>query len=179
VARDLLRRQPPSDEPENLDLPIGEREVGTRAVEENAPRDRPANERAKREQRRSADIHGGTSDRGLRRRRSRSARPLQRAALLRADDLVLEALEEELPAAARAKRLIRRVPDGGLTAGVGVRGSELLERRTPGTGRHEDLPESMSAEIAVELSANGHLEPPRRNHPKNGARAFLVPYTHE
>jgi hypothetical protein len=75
---------------------------------------------------------------------------------VRADDLVLETLEEQLAAAARAEGLIGLVPDRGLAAAGGVRGPELLERRTPGAGRYQDLPESMSAEIAVELSANSH-----------------------
>jgi len=55
---------------------------------------------------------------------------------VRADDLVLEALEEELSAAARAKGLIRLVPDRGLAATGGVCGPELLEGRTAGAGRH-------------------------------------------
>jgi hypothetical protein len=32
VARDLLRRQAPRDEPEDLDLAIRQREVGSRTV---------------------------------------------------------------------------------------------------------------------------------------------------
>jgi hypothetical protein len=69
VARDLLRRQPARDQPQDLDLAIGEREVGTRAFEQDATRHRPADHRTEHEQRWSADIHGGTSGRGLRRRR--------------------------------------------------------------------------------------------------------------
>jgi hypothetical protein len=69
VARDLFGRQTSRDEPEDLDLPVGKREIGARSVKEDATRYRPADERAKREPRRSADIHGGTSDRALRRRR--------------------------------------------------------------------------------------------------------------
>ena len=52
----------------------------------------PTDEYAADDQRRSANIHEATSGRGLRRKRLRSARPLQRATILRADDLVLEAL---------------------------------------------------------------------------------------
>lgn len=91
---------------------------------------------------------------------------------------MLEALEEELSAAARTERLLGVVPDGGLAATGGVRGPELLERGPAGTGRYEDLPESMSTEIAIELSTNSHVNL-HRNHPKNGARAFLVPITQE
>jgi hypothetical protein len=108
----------------------------------------------------------------------RSARALQRAAVLRANDLVLEALEEELTSAPRAKRLLGVIPHRGLAATGRVRGPELLERRPTGTGRHQDLPESVSTEIAVKLSTNSHvnLHPER---PKNDARAVLVPITQE
>jgi hypothetical protein len=75
-----------------------------------------------------------------------------------ADDLVLETLEEELPAAARAEGLIGLVPDRGLAAAGGIRGPELVERRTAGTGGYQDLSESMSTEIAVKLSTNSHLD---------------------
>jgi hypothetical protein len=33
VTRDLFRRQAARDEPEDLDLPIGQREIGARALE--------------------------------------------------------------------------------------------------------------------------------------------------
>jgi len=89
---------------------------------------------------------------------------------------VLEPLQEELSAATRAKRLLRVVPHRGLAAAGRVRGPELLKRRTAGAGRHKDLSESMSAEIAIKLSTNSHVDL-HRNHPKNGARAFLVPIT--
>lgn len=69
VASDLFRRQPARDQPEDLDLPIGQREVGTRAVHQDAPRQRPTDESTEGEPRRSADTHGGTSGRGLRGRR--------------------------------------------------------------------------------------------------------------
>jgi hypothetical protein len=92
---------------------------------------------------------------------------------VRADDLVLKALEEELPAAARAERLIRVVPDGGLAATGGVRGPELLERGTAGAGRHQDLPESMSAEIAVKLGTNSHLN----LHPEKRCQGVLCSIT--
>jgi hypothetical protein len=91
---------------------------------------------------------------------SSSAGALQRAALLRADDLVLETLEEELATASRAERLIGLVPDRRLAATGRVCSPQLLERRTPGTGRNQDLTESMSAEIAVKLSTNSHQRPP-------------------
>jgi hypothetical protein len=32
VSRDLFRREPSRDEPEDLDLPIGQREIGSRAI---------------------------------------------------------------------------------------------------------------------------------------------------
>jgi hypothetical protein len=90
---------------------------------------------------------------------------------------VLETLEEQLPAATRAERLIGLVPPRGLAATGRVGGPQLLERRTSRAGRHKDLPESVSTEIAVELSANSHLDLQNWNHPRNGARAFLVPIT--
>ena len=99
------------------------------------------------------------------RRDARSARALQRAAVLRANDLVLEALQEELATAARAQRLVGVIPHRSLASAGGVRGPELLERRPTGTGRYEDLPESMSTEIAIKLSTNSHVnlhpEPPQ------------------
>jgi hypothetical protein len=91
---------------------------------------------------------------------------------------VLEALEEELPTAARAKRLIGLVPDRGFTADGRVRGPQLRQRGTTGSGRYEDLPKPMSTEIAVKLSTNGHKRPPRK-HPKNDAWAFLCSITRE
>jgi hypothetical protein len=69
VTRDLFRRQPPGDEPEDLDLPVGQREIGARAIDQDTTRQRPTDKRAERQPRWSADIHGGTSDRGLRRGR--------------------------------------------------------------------------------------------------------------
>ena len=101
----------------------------------------------------------------MRRGEISSARPLQRATILRADDLMLEPLEEQLPTTARAKRLLGVVPDRGLAAARGVCGLQLLERGPTGTGRYKDLTESMSAEIAVKLSTNSHMnlhpEPPQ------------------
>jgi hypothetical protein len=97
---------------------------------------------------------------------------------VRADDLVLESLEEQLSAAARAERLFRLVPDRGLAPPGGISGPKLLQRRTAGTGRHEDLPESMPTEIAVELSANSHVDLQPGN-AKNGAWAFLCSITQE
>src|SRR6267143_4068048 len=75
-----------------------------------------------------------------------------------ANDLVLEALEEELSAAARAKGLIRLVPDRCLAATGGVRGPKLLQRRTARAGRDEDLTQPMPTEIAIKLSANSHID---------------------
>jgi hypothetical protein len=94
---------------------------------------------------------------------------------VRADHLVLEALEEQLSAAARAERLVGLIPDRRLAPARGIRGPELVERRAAGTGGYEDLTESMSAEIAVKLSSNSHLDLLTGTNPKNGARAFLVP----
>jgi hypothetical protein len=84
------------------------------------------------------------------------ARLLQNAPIGSAHDLVLESLEEELPAAARAERLIRVAPRGSLAAGLRIRDTELLDGRTARLCGHQDLPESMSAEVAVELSTYGH-----------------------
>src|SRR5712692_9203055 len=83
---------------------------------------------------------------------------------------MLEALEEQLPAAARAHRLVGLIPGGGLTARRAVGGTKLLERGAPGA-RHEDLTEAMPTEVAVELCANSH----ENLHPKNGASRCLVP----
>jgi hypothetical protein len=93
-----------------------------------------------------------------------------------ADDLVLETLEEQLSTAARAKGLIRLIPDRRLAATCGVRGPKLLQRRTACASRDEDLAQSMPTEIAIELSANCHVDL-RGTNPKNGARAFLAPIT--
>jgi hypothetical protein len=70
VARDLFRRQPARDEPEDLDLPVSDRKARARPFEQDAPRYRPSDERTDGEPRGSADIHGGTSGRGLRGPRS-------------------------------------------------------------------------------------------------------------
>ena len=69
VARDLLRREPARDEPQDLDLPVSKRKAGTRALQQDAARYGPADDGAESDERRSADIHGGTSGRGLRRQR--------------------------------------------------------------------------------------------------------------
>ena len=60
---------------------------------------------------------------------------------------MLEPLQEELSATARAKRLLRVVPHRSLAATSGIGGPELLERRPTGAGRYQDLTESMSAEL--------------------------------
>jgi hypothetical protein len=70
---------------------------------------------------------------------------------------VLEALQEQLSTTAGAKRLLRVIPYRGFASTGGVRGPELFERRPTGAGRYEDLTESMSAEIAVQLSTNSHV----------------------
>ena len=103
---------------------------------------------------------------------SSSARSLQRATLVRSDDLALEALEEQLSAAARAQRLIRVVPDRGLAANGRVCSPKLRQRRTAGAGRDKDLTQSMPAEIAIKLSAYSHVDLQPGNHPKNGARGI-------
>src|SRR5207244_8767914 len=65
------------------------------------------------------------------------ASAFERAALVRTHDLVLEALQEELSAAARAERLVALRPDRGLTASDGAVGDpKLLDRRTP-SGRRD------------------------------------------
>ena len=66
MPRDLFRGQSARDEPEDLDLPIGEREAGARAVQQDATRHRPAHGSAEYEPRGSAYTHGGMSGRGLR-----------------------------------------------------------------------------------------------------------------
>jgi hypothetical protein len=97
---------------------------------------------------------------------------------VRADDLVLETLQEQLSAAARAEGLIGLVPDRSLAAARRVRGPELLERRTAGAGRYEDLSESMSAEIAIELSSNSHLDLPSGT-PQERCQGVPCSNTHE
>ena len=69
MPRDLFRGQAARDEPEDLDLPVGEREAGARAVQQHATGHRPTDERAEREPDGAADTHGGMSGRGLRRGR--------------------------------------------------------------------------------------------------------------
>jgi hypothetical protein len=58
MTRDLFRGQPARDEPEDLDLSVGERKAGARALEQHAARHGPADDGTQSEQRRSADIHG-------------------------------------------------------------------------------------------------------------------------
>jgi len=84
---------------------------------------------------------------------------------------MLEPLEEELTAAARAEGLVCVVPVGLLATGRAVRSAELLERRASRPAGHEDLTESVSAEVAIELSTYRH----ESLHPKNGARVNAVP----
>jgi hypothetical protein len=108
--------------------------------------------------------------------RSSSARPLERASLACADDLVLETLEEKLPAAARAKRLVAVVPNGCLSAAnVVVGGAKLLNGRPARARGDEHLAEAVTAEIAVELSSKSHLS--RNLHRENGEDRSFVPYT--
>src|SRR5436305_12623589 len=89
-------------------------------------------------------------------RGGRSARAAKCATIAAADDLVLEPLEEQLPAAPRTERLVRLAPRGSLAARLFIRGTELLDRRLPAGGRHKDLAQSVAAEIAVKLSACSH-----------------------
>src|ERR1043165_6107260 len=84
----------------------------------------------------------------------RSACALQGGVVRAAHDPVVEALEEQLPTAARAERLIGVAPCGRLTAGPVIGGTELLDGRLALLGRHKHLPETVTAEVAVELSAN-------------------------
>jgi hypothetical protein len=108
--------------------------------------------------------------------RSSSARSLERASLVGADDLVLETLEKKLPAAARAERLIAVVPNGRLsTANAVVGGAKLLNGRPTGARGNEHLAQAVTAEIAVELSSKSHLS--RNLHTENGEDRSFVPYT--
>jgi hypothetical protein len=100
-------------------------------------------------------------------RAASSAGAPQRAALVGADHLVLETLEEELPAATGAERLIAVVPDGRLlTADVLVRGAKLGNGRPAPARGYEHLAQAVTAEIAIELGSKGHLA--RNLHPDNG-----------
>jgi len=75
MPRDLLARKAARDEPQDLDLPIGEREVDARSFQKDAARDRPAGEGAQAEQDGSAQVHTPGSGRRLR-ALSSAARPL-------------------------------------------------------------------------------------------------------
>src|SRR5688572_25313275 len=111
------------------------------------------------------------SGRGL-----RLARALQRAALVGADHLVLETLEEKLPAAAGAERLVTVVPDGRLPPGdVVVSGAKLLNGRPARARGHEHLAQAVAAEIAVKLSSKRHSV--RNLQQENGEDRSFVPYT--
>ena len=146
---DLLRRKAAGDRAEHLTLTIGQRGDRPNATVEDAPGHEVPGEEP--DQRGSRPLHR----RGERPRLApRSARALQRAALVGADHLVLETLEEKLPAAARTKRLVTVVPDWRLAAAnVVVGGAKLLDRRPARARRYEHLAESVAAEIAVELSS--------------------------
>jgi len=148
-TRDLLRREPTRDGTQNFTLPIGQRSDGRGVSSQDASgEDKPKEDP---DQSGSRALHLRCSDRGL---RIRSARALQRAALVGTDHLVLETLEEKLPAAARTKRLVAVVPDRRLAAAnVVVGGAKLLDRRPARARRYEHLAESVAAEIAVELSS--------------------------
>jgi hypothetical protein len=49
MPRDLFGGEAARDEPQDLDLTIGEREVAARAVQENTARNRPPDQSAERE----------------------------------------------------------------------------------------------------------------------------------
>jgi hypothetical protein len=67
---------------------------------------------------------------------------------------VLEPLQEELPAAARAEGLVAVVPDGRLaTADVVVGGAQLLDGRPARARGYEHLAQAVTAEIAIKLSS--------------------------
>ena len=113
------------------------------------------------------------SGRGL---RSSSARALKRASLAGANDLVLETLEEQLPTAARAERLISVVPNGRLsTDDAVICGAKRLNGRPARARGNEHLAQTVTAEIAVELSSKSHLS--RNLHTENGEDRSFVPYT--
>jgi len=57
MPRDLFRRESARDQPQDLDLSVGQREVGAGAVQQDATRHRPTDECAEREPRRSAHVH--------------------------------------------------------------------------------------------------------------------------
>ena len=152
-TRDLFRRQPTRDCAQHLTLPIGQRGDGSGVPPQDASGEQEPKEDP--DQSGKGALHLRCSDRGL---RARSAGALQRAALVGADYLVLETLEEKLPAAARTKRLVTVVPDRGLAAAnVVVGGAKLLDRRPARARGYEHFAETVAAEIAVELSSKGHL----------------------
>ena len=167
---DLLRGQAARDCAQDLALAIGERGDRARAARENAPCDEIAGDNS--EDRRSGALHQEVSGAAL--RAARSARALQRAALVRPDDLVLETLEEQLPATAWAERLVTVGPDGSLTTvNVVVGGAELGNGRPARARGNEHLAQAVTAEIAIKLGSKGHLA--RNLHPVNGEDRSFVP----
>jgi hypothetical protein len=114
------------------------------------------------EEHRNGTLHSESERPGL---AARSARALQWSAFVRADNLVLEALEKKLAAATRAERLVAFIPNGRFPAGDAVVGStKLLDGRPACARGYEDLTQAVAAEIAIELSSKSHFDanPPVR-----------------
>jgi len=152
-TRDLFRREPARDGAQDFTLPIGQRGDGLDVPPQDASGEQKPKEDP--DQSGSRALHSRCKRPRL---ALRSARALQCAALVGADYLVLETLEEKLPAAARTKRLVTVVPDRGLAAAnVVVGGAKLLDRRPARARGDEHLAEAVAAEIAVELSSKGHV----------------------
>src|SRR5207245_11442007 len=96
---DPLRRQSARHQPENLDLAVGEREMRTRSLEQDARGDRPARDRTDREERRVAHVHrtrraapacaGAAPAQSTLMSETPSAGALARPALARTDDLMV------------------------------------------------------------------------------------------
>lgn len=151
---DLLRRVAVRDLVHDAELTLRQRE---RALRRPAwPHERgeqPAGEDAEQEPRDRAMVHAVRDGADLRPVLAR----LSERALRAAHDLVAVLLEEELAAAARAVRLTSLVPDGCDRLGHGrVGDAKLLGCRLTGTGRDKNVPAAVAAEVAVELSTQGH-----------------------
>jgi len=154
VGGDLLRRSPRRDGAQDLALAVGQCLFDRPAIKD-APGKQIPGEDTENKRRRALPVHREGERPRLAARAS--ARALQRAPLRRANYLVLETLEEQLAAAARAERLVAVIPDRCVTApDVGVSRTKLLDRGPAGIGGHDDLAQAVAAEIAVKLGSKSH-----------------------
>jgi len=183
VQRDLLRAHPARHEREDLDLALGEKaRRGTTLDDPTRPgeAERATGEDPEEAQAAHTNETAGTCVPAVSACAVvRSARAAKRAAIPRANDLVVEALEEELSAAARAERLVGSAPFRLLAAMRGICGLQLLDRGLARLRRHDHLAEAVTTEVAVELSTYSHRGTSKTSRTKNGAIGTLVPITRE